>query len=107
MAGGQQENIYKPGGCVAYETRFLNFLPLIIVPNPVLKLLYVDTVEYSNMCFWRSEAAQKEKKKNDNGKREQQENYWNQCDGWTNLWRYITNGIGWWRWRGGRIKIIL
>ena len=63
MAGGQQENIYKPGGCVAYETRFLNFLPLIIVPNPVLKLLYVDTVEYSNMCFWRSEAAQKEKKK--------------------------------------------
>ena len=62
MAGEQKENIYKPGGRVAYETRFLNFPPPIIIPNPVLKLLYVDAVEYSNMCFWRSEAAQKEKK---------------------------------------------
>ena len=49
----------------------------------MLKLSYVDAVEYTTMLFWRSDAAQN----NDNDKRQQQENHLNQRNGWTNLLR--------------------
>ena len=44
------------------STRIAGFRTTVTVPNPVLKLPYVDAVDYSTMWFWRSEAAQKEKK---------------------------------------------
>ena len=59
--GPNARGYLKTWGPPSLRIRLSNSPPTVTLPNPVLELSYVDAVEYINMLFWRSEAAQKEK----------------------------------------------